>query len=118
MQTAISVGATVLGALFGRKALSATTIGNATTAARGAGRTMKQAGDVGRAEETVGAIDQQIQDLDAELQSEIAAATASARPGDGEARDASTLRPKKTDITVRKLALVWLPYRGDAPAFG
>jgi len=117
LQTAISVGATVLGALFGRKKISATTIGKATTAARGAGRTMKQAGDVGRAEDTVGAIDQQIQDLDAELQSEIAAATASADPAT-QKLETLTLRPKKTDITVRKLALVWLPYRGDAPAFG
>jgi hypothetical protein len=117
LQTAISVGATVLGALFGRKAISATTIGKATTAARGAGRTVKQAGDVGRAEETVGAIDREIQDLDAELQSEIAAATASADPAT-EKLETLTLRPKKTDITVRKLALVWLPYRGDTPAFG
>ena len=78
---------------------------------------MKQAGDVGRAEETVGAIDQQIQELDAELQSELAAAAASADPAT-EKLETLTLRPKKTDITVRNLALVWLPYRGDAPAFG
>ena len=117
IQTAISVGATVLGALFGRKTISATTIGKATTAARGAGRTVKQAGDVGRAEDTVGAIDQQIQDLDAELQSELAAAATSADPAT-EKLETLTLRPKKTDITVRKLALVWLPYRGDSPAFG
>src|SRR5262249_2590187 len=37
VQTAISVGATVLSALFGRKALSTSTLGRATTAARGAG---------------------------------------------------------------------------------
>ncbi len=32
MQTAISVGATILGAFFGRKAISAGSIGRATTA--------------------------------------------------------------------------------------
>jgi len=117
LQTVISVGATVLGALFGRKTLSATTIGKATTAARGAGRTMKQAGDVGRAQESVGAIDQQIEDLDAEFQSELAASSASTDPAT-ERLETLTLRPKKTDITVRKVALVWLPYRGDDPAFG
>ncbi len=117
LQTAISVGATVLGALFGRKTVSATTIGKATTAARGAGRTMKQAGDISRAQESVGAIDQQIQDLDAELQGEVAAATAASDPAT-EKLETVTLRPKKTDITVRKLALVWLPYRGDTPAWG
>jgi hypothetical protein len=117
VQTVISLGATVLGALFGRKGISATTIGRATTAARGAGRTMKQTGDVGRAQESVGAIDQQIEDLDAELQSELAASAASSDPAT-EKLATLTLRPKKTDITVCKVALVWLPYRGDAPAFG
>ena len=48
LQTAVSIGATVLGTLFGRRAL-----GRATTAARGVGRSMDQAGDVGRAEENV-----------------------------------------------------------------
>jgi hypothetical protein len=108
LQTAISVGATVLGALFGRKALSSTTIGKATTAARSAGRTMKQAGDVGRAEETVGAIQQQIQDLDGQFQEELAAAKAAADPAN-EKLETVSLRPKKSDITVRRVALVWIP---------
>jgi hypothetical protein len=56
-------------------------------------------------------------DLDAELQSELAASSASTDPAT-EKLETLTLRPKKTDITVRKVALVWLPYRGDAPAFG
>jgi hypothetical protein len=117
LQTAISVGATVLGALFGRKAISATTIGKATTAARGAGRTMKQAGDVSRAEESAAAVEQQIRDLDAELQSELAAAEAASDPAT-EKLETLTLRPKKSDITVRKVALLWRPYRGAEPAFG
>jgi hypothetical protein len=108
LQTAISVGATVLGALFGRKAISATTIGKATTAARSAGRTVKQAGDVGRAEETVGAIQQQMQDLDGELQGELAASQAATDPAT-EKLETVSLRPKKSDITVRRVALVWIP---------
>jgi hypothetical protein len=116
VQTAISVGATVLGAIFGRKAVSATTIGKATTAARSAGRTMKQAGDVQRAEETEGAIQQQIQALEDELQAELAARTAATDPA-SEALEKVSLRPKKTDITVRRVGLVWLPYRGDRPAW-
>ena len=108
IQTAISVGATVLGALFGRKAVSSTTIGRATTAARTAGRTMKQAGDVGRANETVEAVQQQIQDLDAQLQDELAAAQAATDPAT-EKLETITLRPKKADVTVRRVALVWKP---------
>lgn len=111
LQTAISVGATMLGALFGRKAISTTTLGRATTAARTAGRTMKQAGDVGRAKETLGAVDQQIQDLDAELQADLAASAAASDPAT-EKLETVTLRPKKTDITIRRVALVWVPADG------
>ena len=39
LQTGLSVGATILGALFGRKSIGAGTIGRATTAARGVSRT-------------------------------------------------------------------------------
>ena len=117
LQTAISVGATVLGALFGRKKISATTIGRATTAARGAGRTMKQAGDVQRAQESAESVRQQIQALEAELQSELAARSAATDPLTEEL-ERIAVRPKKSDITVRPVRLVWRPYRGGSPAWG
>jgi hypothetical protein len=108
LQTAISIGTTVLGALFGRKAISSSTIGRASTAARSAGRTMKQAGDVTRAKETAGAVAQQIQDLDAELAAELAAATAATDPSTGRLETVA-IRPKKSDVTVRRVALLWVP---------
>ena len=49
LQTAVSIGATILGAFLGRKAVSTASLGRATTAARGAGRAMKEREDVGRA---------------------------------------------------------------------
>jgi hypothetical protein len=116
VQTAISVGATVLGALFGRKAVSTSTIGKATTAARSAGRAMKQAGDVKRAEETEGAVRQEIADLEAELRTELDGQAASTDPL-SERLDRAALRPKKTDITVKRAALLWRPYRGGSPAW-
>ena len=60
MQTAISLGATLLSSFMGRKSLSLTTLGRATTTARGVGRSMKEAEDVGRAKETVAAVAQQV----------------------------------------------------------
>ena len=116
VQTAISVGATVLGALFGRKTISSTTIGRATTAARGAGRTMKQAGDVQRAQESAEAVRQQIQALEAELEEELAARSAATDPLN-EKLERLSVRPKKSDITVKPVRLVWRPYRGNAPAW-
>jgi hypothetical protein len=113
IQTAISVGATVLGALLGRKMASATNIGRATTAARGAGRTMKQAGDIGRAKENVAAIDQQIAALEGELQAELDQRAAATDPVT-EKLAALPLRPRKSDISVRIVALAWAPFREEA----
>jgi hypothetical protein len=112
VQTAISVGAAVLGAFLGRRAISATTIGRATTAARGAGRTAQQAGDVARAKETTEAIKQQIAGLEGELQSEIDQSVSAADPVT-EKLEPLSLRPKKTDVSVRLTALVWLPHWRD-----
>jgi hypothetical protein len=73
MQTAISVGATILDALMGNKRVTKTGLGRATTAARGAGRTMQQQGDVKRAEEDARAAQEDIDRLNDELARKIAA---------------------------------------------
>ena len=103
IQTALSFGATIMGALLGRKAVSAGTLGRATTAARGVGRTMKETSDVKRASETVEAVRAQVRELEEQLREEtqtLAAAfdraggpraghaSAQARPGDRAVRRA------------------------------
>ncbi|HEV8536830.1 MAG TPA: hypothetical protein VGR87_14080 [Candidatus Limnocylindria bacterium] len=70
-QTAVSVGATVLTAIFGRRKLSYSTIGRGTTAARGAARTLEQREDVKRAKENLDAAQQELADIEAELQENI-----------------------------------------------
>jgi hypothetical protein len=70
-QTAVSVGAAVLTALFGRKKLSYSTIGRGTTAARGAARTLEQREDVKRAKENLAAAQQELAELEAELEEKI-----------------------------------------------
>ncbi|PYV13207.1 MAG: ATP-binding protein [Acidobacteria bacterium] len=72
IQTAISVGATLLDAFMGRKVLKSSTLGRAATAARGASRTLKEAGDVARARDTVEAVRRQIADLESQLREETA----------------------------------------------
>jgi hypothetical protein len=108
-QTAISFGATVLGALFGRKTLSTGNVGRATTAARGVGRSMKEATDVGRAQENVQAVQDQLQELDAQFKAEVAALTSNIDPTT-EVLERIPLRPKKTDVKPRLVALAWAPY--------
>jgi hypothetical protein len=106
LQTAISVGATLVGALLGRKAINVGTIGRATTAARGMGRSMKEAEDVGRAKENVAAIEEQQRALDEELQTAMAALEASGDPTT-EPLTTIVVKPKKTNLTVKLVALVW-----------
>ena len=113
MQTAISFGAAVLSSFMGRKSISLTTLGKATTAARGVGRSMKEAQDVGRAQETVAAVSQQLADLDAEFKAETDAIERSV-DSQTEPLETITLKPTKTNISVRLLNLAWAPYWHDA----
>jgi hypothetical protein len=109
-QTGISVVATLatlVGAFAGRRGMSAT-IGRATTAARGLSRSMKEQQDVGRAEETVGAVQQQLSDLEAEFKSEVESLDAKIDP-QTETLEPIIIRPEKTNIAVQLLALAWAP---------
>ncbi len=108
-QTAISFGSTLLGAFVGRRALSATTLGRATTAARGVSRSMKEQEDIGRAQDTVETTQKQLTDLEAEFQAEAAALQARSDP-QAEALEEIVVKPKKADISVQLLALAWRPY--------
>lgn len=109
MQTAISLGATLLGAFVGRKAISYSTIGRATTTVRGVGRTIKETQDIGRAKETVEAMAQRLQQLEADFQAETDALATKIEPLT-EPLDTIAVRPTKTDISVQLVALCWLPH--------
>ncbi len=103
-QTALSVGATLLGAFFGRKALSATTLGRATSAARGAGRALKETGDVGTAQERLKTAEARLAELDAEADAEISALAGSlAEPG----IEAVRIAPARGGVRTREIVLAW-----------
>jgi hypothetical protein len=113
MDALISLGSTLLGAFLGRKAVSVGTVGKAATTMRSAGRAMGQASDVGRAQETVEAVQLQLQDLEAQFQAEASAATNAVDPAN-EPLETVDLRPTRMNINVRLVALVWLPFSRDA----
>lgn len=108
LQSALSVGAAVVGALLGRRVASASTLGRATTAARGIARTRKEEQDVRRAESALAAARQQL----AALEAEVATAVAGIDAGE-EASTAPlarvTIAARKTQVAVERLALVWVP---------
>jgi hypothetical protein len=108
-QTMVSFGTTVLGAFLGRKALSAGTLGKATTAARGLGRSVKESQNAARAQENVEALRQQQADLDAQFQAELQDLDSKIDPLT-EQLETLSIRPKKTNISIRLVGLVWMPY--------
>jgi hypothetical protein len=113
MQTALSFGSTLLGAFTGRKLASASNINKASSALRGVGRSMQQQGDVGRAQETVGTYKSQLDELNAQFKEESDALETKIDPLT-ETLEKVAINPKKTDINVQLVALVWAPYRTDS----
>lgn len=109
MQTVISVGATLLGAFMGRKAISTGTVGRATTAARSAGRIIKEKEDIDRARETLATYQQKLEQLQQEFKNETDQLSAKINP-DTEELLKLVIRPAKKDISVKLIALVWLPH--------
>jgi hypothetical protein len=106
-QTMVSVGATVLGALFGRKAVSMSTLGRATTAVRGVGRSVKETQDIARAQERQQETERGLKALEAELAEEIAGLGAT--DSTGAALDTIEIKPKRGAVDVRLVALAWQP---------
>jgi hypothetical protein len=98
--SAISIGASVLGALFGgrRQALS-----KVASAARSVSRTVEQRGDATRASGSVEQLQAQREALEAELAAEVAAIQAQAAP----LITPLDLKPRKGDIAVTRIAVLW-----------
>jgi hypothetical protein len=107
LQTAVSFGATMLGALMGRRAVSLSTLGRATTAARGVGRSAKETEDVAKAQERLQQTQAELAALEAELQHEVAALEGAA-PGTI-AVETIEIKPKRGGVDVRIVALAWKP---------
>ena len=109
MQAGVSVAATIFGALLGRKAVSASTLGRATTAARGVGRIGRDVPGCRRARRpTSQAVrdkrDELIRALEEELQ-----AIADRWDARDEPLERVLVRPKRGGVSVQLVALVWLP---------
>jgi hypothetical protein len=113
---AISVGATLLGALFGRKVASAANVGRATTAARSASRIAREAADVARAEESMEAIDRRLDELAGELDAAVTALEDAHAPAGLALREVA-VAPRKSDLDVAAVRLLWMPWRRGADGF-
>ena len=113
IQTAVSVGSTLLSALMGRKTVSTSSVGKAVTAARSVSRQAKQKGDVTRSKETVEAYQDQLAELEKALKTDI---DNIADKLDAKSEDVASyeVKPLKRDCVVKALSLTWEPMRRNS----
>ena len=119
LDTAISMGTTILSAFLGRKRLSSTTLSKAGSAARGFQRSSKEAGDVRRAEAALATWEDKLAELETELEVEIDELEDRYDPL-REELEVVELRPRRTDVDVQLVTLAWLPCKsadGDPPGW-
>jgi DNA helicase HerA-like ATPase len=108
MQTYVSIGTAVIGALFGRKKISATTIGRAATSMRSASRATRQQADVAHAEESLSTLEERRRQLEEEVELELDRIRLEASP-DSIALEEIDVPARKTDIAIDEVALAWVP---------
>jgi len=113
LDTAVSIGTSVLGAIFGGRSTAATRAGSA---ARHAGRVFSERGDIERAGESLEALAAQRDELLKGIEREAAELTASL---DHAQVELVRLRiaPRKSDIAIGRVAIAWEPWRAGADGF-
>jgi peptidoglycan hydrolase CwlO-like protein len=103
VQTAISIGTSLLGAFMGRRTSSL---------ARGIGRSMKERKDVQYAKESLESLNQQLLNVQSEFDSEVASLNTKTNQQD--VLETALFKPNKNDISVKLLSLVWYPSGQDS----
>ena len=107
MSTAISVGTSILGALFGRKGFGVGDVSRIGTAARSAGRIGRESQDVDRAEESLDVLQKRYDDLEQEVARETATLQQQFS-ADNVQVERVTVKARKSDIDVIDIALAWI----------
>jgi Helicase HerA, central domain len=102
----ISFGAAIIGAFFGRKALSATNISKAATGMRNVGRVSKEKGDVKRAEQAIEDVQTSLEELAVEIEDKIIDLGDKFELVNYEIETFS-IKPRRSDVFDLHLALVW-----------
>ncbi len=112
LDTAVSFGTAILGAVLGRKRLSSTTASKMGTAIRSASGARKEAADVARAKQTAAKVRKDLEALNLELEKEVDALE-DAYDAQDEPLDEVEIRAKVADVHVPLVGLLWMPYRDE-----
>ncbi len=108
MDAALSAGNAVLGALFGTKKITTTSVNRVKTAVRSTSRALSSGQSINAAQDNLTSIQQQLNELKSELERELSNIT---KQYDmlNERFDKIEIRAVSTDITVRLFGLAWQP---------
>ena len=111
--TAVSFGTSILGAVLGNKIASRTNARSFGTAMRSGARAMSEQGDITRAQADVQEIRRDIEELEDKFQSDVEGLTEAGKANELKLEEIK-IKPTKSNIDVKNLSLVWLPWRLDA----
>ena len=112
LQAAVSVGTSILGAVFGRKLTSVSNMSHIASGVRAATKLGTEQQDVAMAEETVEAIQARLDALNQQFATE-ATALLDGAVAENLKLDEINIAPKKTDVTINKFLLCWTPWIVD-----
>ena len=107
MEAAVSAGTAILGALFGKKTISATSISKVGTAVKSTTRAMKSGESIAQSKETMETLEAQMAQLELELEEEIAKLTEKYEISQ-ENLEKVTIRPAAGGIALQLFALGWI----------
>ena len=113
MESKLSMGASILGMLLGRKSISSTNVRRAKSAMSARGRANKELSDIDRAEDNLEDLENKFQDLEAEFRDAVEAQEEKMSVDNLEFEDLS-IPPRKSDISIEDYCVCWLPWRVDS----
>jgi len=121
LESVLSVGTSLMGALLGRKRISKTNIRRADSSIRAIGRSSKDKGDLIRAKQERDNLDAKYKDLERDF-NEAVKALGEKLQVEKMTFEKLPLAPRKTEISIEKFGICWLPYvvdphDQDEPAF-
>jgi prefoldin subunit 5 len=108
MDAAVSAGTAILGALFGRKSISTTSISRVGTAVKSTSRALKSGEGIAQARETLRSVEAQLEQLELELEQQVEKITQSYNLLE-EKLEEIEIRATGGNIAVHLVGLAWCP---------
>ena len=109
----LSVGTTLMGALFGRKTLSVGNARRAGTSMRAMGRSSKEKSDIDRAKDSLEDVMQKYEDLEDQFTQDVDE-LGEKLSVDNLDFEELTIPPRKSDISIEEFGVCWLPFVVDS----